>query len=74
VGGPFDQDSLRAAPGVVHVERIGERVVVYGQKEGLISGVIAALEAGGIRFENLRTEQPTLEDVFLALTGKGMRD
>ena len=49
-------------------------MVVYGQKEGLISGVIAALEAGGIRFENLRTEQPTLEDVFLALTGKGMRD
>ena len=74
VDGPFDQDSLRIAPGVVRVERIGERVVVYGQKEGLISGVIAALEAGGIRFENLRTEQPTLEDVFLALTGKEMRD
>ena len=72
--GPLDEEALRAAPGVVRVERIGERVVVYGQKDGLISGVVDALEAGGIRFENLRTEQPTLEDLFLALTGKEMRD
>ena len=74
VDGPLDEESLRAVPGVVRVERIGERVVVYGQKDGLVSGVVNALETGGIRFENLRTEQPTLEDVFLALTGKEMRD
>jgi ABC-2 type transport system ATP-binding protein len=74
VDGHLDEESLRAAPGVVRVERIGERVVVYGQKDGLVSGVVDALEAGGIRFENLRTEQPTLEDVFLALTGNEMRD
>jgi hypothetical protein len=48
-------------------------VVVYGRKEGLVSGVVNALEEGDLRFENLRTEQPTLEDVFLALTGKEMR-
>ena len=70
----LDAEPLRAVPGVVRVERIGERVVVYGQQDGLVSGVVNALEAGGIRFENLRTEQPTLEDVFLALTGKEMRD
>jgi len=73
VDAQLDEESLRAVPGVVRVERTGERVVVYGQKDGLVSGVINALEAGGIRFENLRTEQPTLEDVFLALTGKEMR-
>jgi ABC-2 type transport system ATP-binding protein len=70
----LDEESLCAVPGVVRVERIGERVVVYGQEDGLVSGVVNALEAGGIRFENLRTEQPTLEDVFLALTGKEMRN
>jgi ABC-2 type transport system ATP-binding protein len=70
----LEEESLRAVSGVVRVERIGERVVVYGQEDGLVSGVVNALEAGGIRFENLRTEQPTLEDVFLALTGKEMRD
>jgi ABC-2 type transport system ATP-binding protein len=73
VDGHLDDESLRAVPGIVRVERIGERVVVYGQKDGLVSGVVNALETGGIRFENLRTEQPTLEDVFLALTGKEMR-
>ena len=74
VDGPLDDESLRAVVGVVRVERIGERVVVYGQQDGLVSGVVNALEAGNIRFENLRTEQPTLEDVFLALTGKELRD
>jgi ABC-2 type transport system ATP-binding protein len=74
VDGPLDEGPLRAVAGVVRIERIGERVVVYGQKDGLVSGVVNALEAGSIRFENLRTEQPTLEDVFLALTGKEMRD
>ncbi len=73
VDGHLDEQLLRAVPGVVRAERIGERVVVYGQQDGLVSGVVNALEAGGIRFENLRTEQPTLEDVFLALTGKEMR-
>jgi ABC-2 type transport system ATP-binding protein len=72
--GPLDEAVLRAAPGVVRVERSGERVVVYGQKEGLVGAVVNALEAAGTRFEDLRTEQPTLEDVFLALTGKEMRN
>jgi ABC-2 type transport system ATP-binding protein len=69
----LDEESLRVVPGVVRIERIGERVVVYGQEDGLVSGVVNALETGGTRFENLRTEQPTLEDVFLALTGQEMR-
>lgn len=70
----FDETPIRAVPGVIRVERIGERVVVYGHGEGLVGGVVNALETQGVRFENLRTEQPTLEDVFLALTGKEMRD
>ena len=74
VDGHLNEKSLLAVPGVIRTERIGERVVAYGQKDGLVSGVVNALETGGIRFDNLRTEQPTLEDVFLALTGKEMRD
>jgi ABC-2 type transport system ATP-binding protein len=70
---PLSEEWLHASPGIVRVERVGERVVVYGRKEGLVSGVVNALEEGDLRFENLRTEQPTLEDVFLALTGKEMR-
>ncbi len=69
----FDEDYLRAVPGVTRVERSGERVTVYGQGERLVGGVVNALETGGVPFRDLRTEQPTLEDVFLALTGKQIR-
>ncbi len=65
--------SLQTVPGVVRVERIGDRVVVYGRRDGLVSGVVNAMEMQGIRFGNLQTEQPTLEDVFLAMTGREMR-
>ena len=37
------------------------------------SSVVAALEDAGLDFRDLRTEQPNLEDVFLALTGREMR-
>ena len=73
VEGTLNEESLRAVPGVVRVERAGGRVVVYGQEDGLVKGVVDALEAEGIRFVNLRTERPTLEDLFLALTGQQMR-
>ena len=70
----FDEKALQAVPGVARVERSGERVVVSGQGDSLVSAVVNKLEAAGVRFRDLRTEQPTLEDVFLALTGRQMRD
>ena len=74
VDGRIDEEPLRKVPGVMRVERFGERVVVYGRKEGLIGGVVNTLEANGVRFDDLRTEQPRLEDVFLALTEREMKD
>ncbi len=59
---------------MTRVERIGERVVVYGKGEGMVGGVVGLLERAGVPFRDLRTEQPSLEDVFLALTGREMRD
>ena len=73
VEGTFDEAALRAVPGVTKVERNGERVTVYGTGDRLVGGVVNALETGGVPFRDLRTEQPTLEDVFLALTGKQIR-
>jgi hypothetical protein len=32
------------------------------------------LDAGGVRFKDLRTEQPSLEDVFLTLTGREIQE
>lgn len=70
----WDGARLRGLPGVTRVEQIGDRVVVYGRGEGVVSGVIGLLEREGVRFSDLRTEQPSLEDVFLALTGRELRE
>jgi len=63
-----------AVPGVPQVEQDGERVVAYGQGKRFACRVVNGLESARIRFRNLRTEQPTLEDVFLTLTGRQMRE
>jgi ABC-2 type transport system ATP-binding protein len=70
----FPADSLKAVPGVVRVEPAADRVVVYGRGDALVGGVVAALGAKGIPFRDLRTEQATLDDVFLTLTGRELRD
>ncbi len=71
---PFDPTPLRDLPGVSQVEQIGERVVIYGKGDRLAAQVVEALVARGIAPRDLRVEQPTLEDVFLALTGRPMEE
>lgn len=67
-------DELKQLPGITDVRRRGEDVVVSGQSEGLVPAVISTLEKHHISFKNLRTEQADLEDVFLSLTGRELRD
>ncbi len=59
---------------MIRVEQVGERVVAYGRGSALIGAVTSVLEQDGVRFRDMRTEQPTLEDVFLTLTGREMRE
>jgi ABC-2 type transport system ATP-binding protein len=61
-----------------------ERSVVYtsdgvthtlrGEGDDFVTGVIASIAGSGVRVKGFRTEIPTLEDVFLKLTGHGIRD
>ena len=74
VEGPVDVDLYRAIPGVTRVEQSGGRIIIFGRGDGLLVRVVMALDSAKTRFRDLRTEQPSLEDVFLALTGKEMRD
>ncbi len=64
---------LDELPIVERVERDGERMVVYGRGDRLVSDVVNAAESAGASLRDLRTEEPDLEDVFLRLTGKGMK-
>ncbi|MFN2109451.1 MAG: ABC transporter ATP-binding protein [Anaerolineae bacterium] len=66
--------SLLDLPQVQRVEQSGERMIVYGHGERFAGSVIDALEDAGVQFLDLRTEQPNLEDVFLTLTGREMRE
>lgn len=61
-----------------------ERSVVYtsegtthrlrGEGDRFVTDVIQEIAREGIQVEGFRTEMPTLEDVFLKLTGHGIRD
>jgi len=66
--------SLLDLPQVQRVEQSGERMIVYGHGERFVGSVIDAMEAAGVQYQDLRTEQPDLEDVFIALTGREMRE
>jgi ABC-2 type transport system ATP-binding protein len=73
-------EKLTTLPRVTRVETMGDKVVVYGHTNGsnghssLVADVVNALTAEGVHFSDLRTEQPNLEDVFLTLTGRQMRE
>jgi ABC-2 type transport system ATP-binding protein len=68
-----DLSWLAEAPAVERVTRHGTRVEVRGGG-AVLAYVAAALVAHGITPPDLRVEQPTLEDVFLSLTGHDMEE
>jgi len=70
----FEPRLLESCPGVTHVEASTGRVIVYGHGERLVADVVDFIIAEGFRFRDLRTEQASLEDVFLALTGREIRE
>ncbi len=69
----LDPKQLAGLPGVSRLDRSGERVIVHGKGGKLVVEVVNYLSSNDIPFRDLRTEQPNLEDVFLALTGREMR-
>ena len=70
----IDAKQLESLANVTRVEASGDRVIIHGQGDRLVSEVVRAVEDHGWRFRDLRSEQPTLDDVFLALTGRALRE
>ncbi len=58
------------------IEKQGDRVVIHGNGDPalLVSEVVSQLALQGIQLRDQRTERPTLEDVFLKITGHEMKD
>ena len=54
---------------------VGETVLLTAvRSEGLLPRVIDAAEAGGFTVHDVSIDEPTLETVFISLTGKDLRE
>jgi ABC-2 type transport system ATP-binding protein len=64
---------FRALPNVASVVRKDHEITINGSGDDLVTHVIDCLSENRIRVTTLRTVLPTLEDVFLKLTGHSIR-
>ncbi len=67
-------ERFRGVPGVSSVTATNGRLTIQGDGEDLVMEVIRCLSEEQIRVTSFRTVLPTLEDVFLKLTGHSIRD
>jgi ABC-2 type transport system ATP-binding protein len=67
-------EALRNLPSVHQLNWQGGRLEILGDGANLVQQVVVLLGEQGVRVLDLRTEQPGLEDVFLALTGRQVRE
>lgn len=71
---PNARDHFEALRHVDAISMDGSRVTIRGRGEDLVTHVIHTLAEHRIRVVDFRVELPTLEDVFLRLTGHGIRN
>jgi len=71
---PGAEEWFQTIPGVETVVRRDLRFTIRGRGDNLVTDVIHRLSENRIRVTDFRTVLPTLEDVFLKLTGHSIRD
>ena len=59
---------------VVDLKRENNEITITGHGELLVSDIVQALANHDVHWRKLKTEQPTLEDVFIELTGHEIRE
>jgi ABC-2 type transport system ATP-binding protein len=70
-----ETSALAALPAVLEVRSVtGHLSVVVARVSQALPALLALLEQQGIVVDGLRTYRPTLEDVFVSLTGRSLRD
>ena len=68
------QERFQQIAGVDSVSRTGKRYTISGRGDDLVTEVIHCLSDNQIRVTDFRTILPNLEDVFLKLTGRSIRE
>ncbi|HVF38907.1 MAG TPA: ABC transporter ATP-binding protein [Gemmatimonadaceae bacterium] len=71
---PGAEEQLRAIPHVREVIARDRRFTILGDGGNLVTDVIRCVSANRIHVTEFRTVLPTLEDVFLKVTGHSIRD
>ena len=71
---PLAEERFRAIPGVDAVIRSDSQFAIRGRGDDLVTEVIHCLSENRIRVSDFRTILPNLEDVFLKLTGRSIRE
>src|SRR5437763_10393101 len=71
---PAAADRFSAIPRVDSVTRQDVRFTVRGSGDNFVTSVIQCLSENGIHVTDFRTVHPSLEDVFLKLTGHSLMD
>ncbi|HKI06367.1 MAG TPA: ABC transporter ATP-binding protein [Thermoanaerobaculia bacterium] len=71
----IDEASLRALPGVTEPHRRGPNwSLPVGSLAETVPTLLALVERSGARLVNLSTHRATLEDLFVSLTGRALRE
>ncbi len=70
----FSESELESIAGVIEVFREGGKTIARVRDSSAVVGIVKMLVDSEIELGNFHTEKSTLEDVFLKLTGKEIRD
>ena len=68
------RERFLALPGVDSVDADGPSMTIRGRNPSLVTDVIQCVSRHGITVTDFHTTVPSLEDVFLRLTGHSIRD
>jgi ABC-2 type transport system ATP-binding protein len=72
---PLDEARVSALPGIHGIRRVGDGFALAADPLHVaLPALVDHLRAAGLVLERLATRRATLEDVFVALTGRGLRD
>ena len=74
-GSPYVMEKIEPREAKDSVNKENENLcVTYKKGEENLTGLIEFLKLNNIKYSRIFSELPSLNDVFLELTGKGLRD
>jgi ABC-2 type transport system ATP-binding protein len=74
VKGKYRKEDFAGLSSAENIDVFRDKVTISGKEERLLADVVNLLAEKGIRYYDLQTQQPNLEDVFIRLTGKEIRN